>query len=236
MRLTPLIRTLIGLTCITNTTSATPQPQNVHKQLFDAVRKGKKEEIQKLLTNTTDFIIKDKYNDTLLHETITQDNREILGLLLTVCEEQRQLNKCVNTKNGVEKTPFILAAEKGKADLVKPLLETKQVIVDDASLDKLLERIITHNYTDLLKLLLEHNMRKKSFFKKEQITGLIDAYGISLLHWAALHGETAIAKLLLEQGANPALKNRFDMTPIDFAKLKQNQEMVTLLTKHKSSS
>ncbi|KOO52959.1 hypothetical protein Ctob_014799, partial [Chrysochromulina tobinii] len=50
------------------------------------------------------------------------------------------------------------------------------------------------------------------------------------LHWAARYGHLAIAKRLLEGGADPTLRNKFGKTAIDYAREEGKSEVVALLS------
>ena len=49
------------------------------------------------------------------------------------------------------------------------------------------------------------------------LVGAVDKAGQTALHWTASKGQTNIVALLLERGANPNAKQRFDETPLHFA-------------------
>ncbi len=57
-----------------------------------------------------------------------------------------------------------------------------------------------------------------------------DVEGWSPLHWAAFVGDVRIARLLLDKGGNPELRNFSGNTPLDLAQFNNKQEMVNLLT------
>ena len=55
------------------------------------------------------------------------------------------------------------------------------------------------------------------------------ADGMTALHWAVHHGEFALAKLLVDKGANVEVKNRYGVTPLWLACQSGNEELVKLL-------
>lgn len=61
----------------------------------------------------------------------------------------------------------------------------------------------------------------------------VDDSGMNLLHWAVSEGEFDIARLLVER--HPALKTmkaNSDRTPIDFAQLSEDEDMINLFAEH----
>jgi ankyrin repeat protein len=60
-----------------------------------------------------------------------------------------------------------------------------------------------------------------------QISAPDDTYGMTPLHFAALFQNVAVAKILLEAGANVTLKDKKGKTPLDYA---ESSEMIKLLT------
>ena len=55
-------------------------------------------------------------------------------------------------------------------------------------------------------------------------------HGRSALHGAAINGRLAIAKRLLERGADPTLRDRDGDTALDDARVRGNSEVVALLS------
>ena len=58
-------------------------------------------------------------------------------------------------------------------------------------------------------------------------------YGTALMG-AVVKGETAVAEVLLDHGANPDARDAQDNTPLTFAAMFQNEEMARLLMKRKA--
>jgi ankyrin repeat protein len=63
--------------------------------------------------------------------------------------------------------------------------------------------------------------------KEEKQTFLDDAneHGNTGLHWAALGGHLDVVKLLLENGATPALANERNYVPLDLAQFNDHAEV-----------
>ncbi len=53
------------------------------------------------------------------------------------------------------------------------------------------------------------------------------------MHWAAAYGHLAIAKRLLEGGADPTLRDEWGKTAIDLAREEGKSEVVALLSEHR---
>lgn len=63
--------------------------------------------------------------------------------------------------------------------------------------------------------------------KEEKKTFLDDAneHGNTGMHWAALGGHLDIVKLLMEQGASPALANERNYVPLDLAYFNEHNDV-----------
>ncbi len=111
----------------------------------------------------------------------------------------------VNQRNPDDETPLMLAALHGHLRLAE------QLIARGADVNKTgwtpLHYAATGGHVDLIRLLLEHH-------------AYIDAEspnGTTPLMMAAYYGNPAVTLLLLEEGADPALKNQKGLTAYDFA-------------------
>jgi len=118
----------------------------------------------------------------------------------------RRLN--VEARNAQDESPLMLAALKGNLDAVKALLAR------DADVNKpgwaplhYAASAGTPRHTEIIALLLEKN-------------AYIDAAspnGTTPLMMAAHYGSLASVQLLLDEGADPTLKNQLGLTAYDFA-------------------
>lgn len=78
---------------------------------------------------------------------------------------------------------------------------------------------------DIVKLLLEQFASRP----KEEKQAFLDApneYGNTGLHWAALGGHLETVKLLMEDGASPALANDKNYVPLDLASFGEKFDVV----------
>lgn len=81
-----------------------------------------------------------------------------------------------------------------------------------------LDRIVNNKNTNLLNFMVD-----KANINYRVVSGW------TLLHYAAFYDKLKIAKYLLDNGADPTLKNDMGFTPIDKVK---NNEMRNLLMKY----
>ena len=128
----------------------------------------------------------------------------------------------VNRANSKGETPLMMAAIKGQLDLARQLIDR------DADVNKTgwtplhyAVSVPSEDSSDLkmVALLLEHN-------------AYIDAEspnGTTPLMMAAEYGTRSAVQLLLEEGADPTLKNRLGLTAKDFAQRVDRQEVVRWL-------
>ncbi|NPA58483.1 MAG: ankyrin repeat domain-containing protein [Aquificae bacterium] len=56
-----------------------------------------------------------------------------------------------------------------------------------------------------------------------------DDKGGTALHWAVFYGHGDIVRLLLMHGANPDIKDRNGITPVDVARINGRKEMLKIL-------
>ncbi len=59
-----------------------------------------------------------------------------------------------------------------------------------------------------------------------------DENGGTALHWAVFYGYKDIVQLLLMHGADPLIKDKDGITPIDVARINNKKEMLKLLEKY----
>ncbi|XP_060240591.1 transient receptor potential cation channel subfamily A member 1 isoform X1 [Meriones unguiculatus] len=69
-----------------------------------------------------------------------------------------------------------------------------------------------------------------------EVLNIMDDYGNTPLHWAAEKNQVESVKFLLNQGANPNLRNRNMMAPLHIAVQGMNNEMIKVLTEHSATN
>lgn len=135
------------------------------------------------------------------------------GLYLALREESLKVAKVlieipqtnIDVINDVGETPLMIAALKGQVALANALLAR------DADVNKEgwtpLHYAATAGNTELISLLLE----KYAYIDAESPNSTTP------LMMAAQYGTPSAVKLLLEEGADPLIKNKLNLTAIDFA-------------------
>ena len=126
----------------------------------------------------------------------------------------------VETRTPQDESPLMMAAMRGELKLAAALIDK------DADVNKTgwtpLHYAASSTQGDQLgvaKLLLEN-------------AAYIDAAspnGSTPLMMAAMYGNTSTLKLLLDEGADPTLKNQLGLTAVDFAQRAERKEMVELI-------
>lgn len=126
----------------------------------------------------------------------------------------------VETRSATGETPLMIAAIKGRIDLARRLIER------GAEVNKPGWTPLHYAATfpgpvapDMTRLMLEHH-------------AYIDAEspnGSTPLMMAAQYGNTTVVKLLLEEGADPLLKNQQGLTAIDFAHRANREEAAGII-------
>ena len=173
-----------------------------YDDFFTAIRRDDGATISALLRRGFDPNTRDPKGQLGLSMALQLDSRNAFAALMGA----RQLN--VETRNAQDESPLMLAAIKGDIEAVKAL------IARDADVNKpgwtalhYAASGTTPEHTAIVALLLEHH-------------AYIDAAspnGSTPLMMAAQYGTREALQLLLDEGADPALKNQLGLTASDFA-------------------
>ena len=155
----------------------------------------------------------------------TLDPQGVHGLLLAVQEPSPKVADVlirwpgtnVEFRTAKDESPLMLASLRGHLDLVRKLIDR------GADVNKTgwapLHYAATSGHVDIMELLLENH-------------AYIDAEspnGTTPLMMAALYGTPASVKLLLDAGADAALRNQLGMTAIDFANKANRRDSAELI-------
>lgn len=98
--------------------------------------------------------------------------------------------------------------------------------LDEDPLKKTLLRAIIRGQSDKVVKLLSENQSKIS------VDASLDSAENKLLHKAARYGKANVAKVLIQDcGADPNVKNKFDMTPLHHAAVEGSAEVIEVLIK-----
>jgi ankyrin repeat protein len=128
----------------------------------------------------------------------------------------------VNVKNKYGVTPLFMASEKGLAEIVKLLLETKADVNTSDKTNGATPLLVAsaNGYIEIVKYLLE---------AKADVNVVLKTEGANPLYMASQNGHTEVVKILLEANANvnaKVLVGGKDCTPLSIAKEKDNDEII----------
>jgi len=180
-------------------------------------------------SKTTKKNYRDKDGNTPLHISIIEGwNRH--------AEKLVEKGWWTNVKNKKNETPIILAVKNGEKKVTRALLKYQP----DLNSTDLQKRTALHyackqGYKNTLKIILKSLKKLKSENKitlkeKQSILNYQDKKKKTALHYCAQKGYNRITKLLLTAGANQAIKDSQNLTPIEIAqKAKYNKTENILL-------
>jgi ankyrin repeat protein len=166
----------------------------VNVQLPDAVQRGDRAEVAKLLGEKADVNAAQGDGMTALHWAAFRDDVDVVRLLI-----QAGANVQAQTRLGGQ-TPLLMAAKNGDAAMINLLLYAG---ADAKSPDSLgttpLMIAAASGNADAVKALLDHGA---------EINGKETAHGQTALMFAAALNRSAAAKVLLERGADPNILSK----------------------------
>lgn len=181
-----------------------------YEDFFTAIRRDNASSILRLLERGFDPNTLNEKGQTGLVMALQLDSMRAFDALL----EARNLN--VEIRNAKDESPLMLAAIKGHLEAVRAL------VARDADVNKTGWTPLHYaasgtqpQQVEVIALLLEHH-------------AYIDAAspnGTTPLMMAAQYGTDASAQLLLNEGADPALKNQLGLTAVDFAMRAEREEL-----------
>lgn len=126
----------------------------------------------------------------------------------------------VDARGNADETPLMMAALKGHLDLVEALIARRAQVNKPGWTP--LHYAATHkgpNAPAITRLLLEHH----AFIDAESPNGTTP------LMMAAHYGHPMVVRILLEEGADPMVRNQQGLTAIDFARRADRNDMVELI-------
>jgi len=176
---------------------------SVHADSFDdffrAVRADNASGVKSLLNRGFDPNTRDAQGQTGLLIALREPSPKVIQVLIDWPKTD------VEARNPKDESPLMLAAIKGQQDIVTKLIER------DADINKPgwtpLHYAATNGHVAIMKQLLD----KDAFIDAQSPNGTTP------LMMAAMYGSGAAVKLLLEEGADPLMKNQLGMTAADFA-------------------
>ncbi|KAK3393545.1 ankyrin repeat-containing domain protein [Podospora didyma] len=151
-------------------------------------------------------------------------------------------------------TPLVEATKRGLIDIISLLLRHgADVNVMDQDGKTPLRWAIKNNNIQVAELLIQHEPDLVRYPYADGLTPLIqatcrqlqshvwlllkynaplnsqDMYGRTALHWAVINSHDSVAWLLLSKGANPSLRSKNGLSPLDEAINRRHLSMTTLL-------
>ena len=184
------------------------------EDFFSAIQRDDPQSLSALLRRGFDPNTLDAKGQSGLFLALRDPSTKVVQVLLKTPKIK------VETRTPQDESPLMMAAMRGELKLAAALIDK------DADVNKTgwtpLHYAASSTQGDQLgvaKLLLEN-------------AAYIDAAspnGSTPLMMAAMYGNTSTLKLLLDEGADPTLKNQLGLTAVDFAQRADRKEMVELI-------
>lgn len=177
----------------------------IDDELITAAKKGNLVKCRELIKAGADVNAKDKYSRTVLDIAKINGNAEVVNLLIGIRTKFKQL---------------VIAAEKGKIDQVKALIEAgADANATDEDGRTALMCAAGKGHFDVVNLLIEAGADANT----------TDEDGGTALMEAALFGHLDVARLLIENGANVNIKDKWGKTALIWAQEDGREDIVALL-------
>lgn len=181
---------------------------------FIAIKKDDVAAVRQLAQRGFDLNTRNPEGEHALYLAIRDEASQVADFLLN----QKPVD--VEARTSKDESPLMIAAIKGRLDLVKRLIARKAEVNKTGWTP--LHYAASHagdNSVAIVALLLEHH-------------AYIDAESpnkTTPLMMAAHYGSAAVVKLLLEEGADPLLKNEQGLNAIDFARKANRQASADII-------
>jgi ankyrin repeat protein len=170
-----------------------------YEDFFMAVKGDDPAAVHELLRRGFDVNVRDPNGQHALYLAIRDQASKVTEALLVWPKTD------LEARNAEGESPLMMAALKGNLELARRLID-RQADVNKPGWTPL-HYASTNGHLEVMRLLLEHH-------------AYIDAEspnGTTPLMMAAHYGTPQAVKLLLEAGADPGLRNKLELTAIDFA-------------------
>ena len=164
--------------------------------LFEAVKNGKKEEVEGLISKGADVNSKNKNNLTPLQVAILKNNVEMVEFLV---DHGANINEKDPDRGG---TPLDLASNLHREEIINFLKSNEAMTCDELKIFSLFEAAQNGNIETLKKLI----SRGADINRKDRL-------GNTALHYAVVSDNFEIVKYLIEAGASILIRDRKGRTP-----------------------
>ena len=187
---------------------------NSFEDFFSAVKRDDASAVRQLAQRGFDLNTRNEAGEHALFLALRDDAPAVSGFLIG--QEKVQ----IEARTAQDESPLMMAALKGRLDIARRLIQRKAEVNKPGWAP--LHYAATNADTEampMVRLLLEHH-------------AYIDAAspnGTTPLMMAAHYGNPAVVKLLLEEGADPMLKNQQGLSAIDFANRAQRAESAEII-------
>jgi len=199
--------------------------------LFAAIREGHNAIVELLLDNGAKLNVKGRYKEPPLHAAAYSGHKDVIALLLRKGAD-------VNRKGAHGELALHWAAAKGYLEITELLLRAGAEVNTTTDKQKMDMDAIAETDTDVIRERLrfladcEKQKQAQAAGSSLQIIGpirLAFAAGDTALHSAAQWDHTEIAELLLVNGADVNVTNRWSQTPLHYAVVFRHKEVVKVL-------
>ena len=197
--------------------------QKLGLELLEEIRNQEyEEEIFELLEKNPDVNVQDERGATSLMLAIYHNNIELAQKLI----EKGADTNIQETLSGL--TALMITTETNSLAMTKLLLKNGAEINQQMIL----------GFTALTYAVIQNRPKLVAFLLEEGADPNVQGWAVGLtpLILAASEGYTKITNLLLEYGANPNIPDFSGKTAIDYAKEKENPEIMKMLTNQRSCS
>lgn len=144
------------------------------------------------------------------------------GDLKTLTELYSINSDTVNALNQNQHSPLIIAVYNQQIAVAKYLIDHGADVNYQFTQGNALHGAAYKGYKDAAQLLVNYNIDINAK----------DANGSTPLIYATLFGHNQLAKLLLEKGATPLVKDQTGSSAYDYAQQLSNEELISLYSKH----
>ena len=183
-----------------------------YEDFFRAVKSDDAAAVRELLRRGFDPNTRDPQSQTGLLLALREPSPKVARVLIEAAQTD------VEARNANDESPLMMAALKGQQEFVAKL------IARDADINKPgwapLHYAATTGQVAIMRVLLE----KHAFIDAQSPNGTTP------LMMAAMYGTTEAVKLLLDEGADPLMKNEQGMTAADFGQRGNRPDAVELVT------